>query len=72
MTTATEGREFFNVPQAAEYVGVAATTVQEAAACGELTGSKVGRRWVFTRTDLTRWVASKRIDMRVTRLRSTA
>ena len=66
------GREFFNVRQAAEHVGVAVSTVHEAAASGALMGSKLGRRWVFSDQQLAAWVRSCQYDVRgVRRLRST-
>ena len=65
-------RQFYNVRQVAEHVGVAVSTVHKAAASGALTGSRVGSRWVFNDQQITAWVRSCRYDVRgVRRLRST-
>ena len=67
-------RVAFTVEEAAAACGVSPRTVYEARTAGHLIGSRLGKRWVFTRTDLERWVAGRRRDDRSlpTRLRSTA
>ena len=52
-------QELWSTQQAAEYLGVTRQAVHALAQRGEV-GRRVGRAWVFTRSELDAWIAKPR------------
>ena len=46
-----------NLKQAAEYLGLPATTLAAHARAGRIPGAKIGKHWVFIPTSLDYWLA---------------
>jgi excisionase family DNA binding protein len=52
METVVEARRWFNLPAAAEYLGVGVRTIRELIWRGQLRRSKIGRRFIVDRLDM--------------------
>jgi len=59
-----EAREVMNAPQAAEYLTVSLPWLRHATQAGEVPHSRLGRRIVYERSELNRWVRERRAPKR--------
>ena len=57
-------KEVFSLREAADYLGVSASTVQRRIAAGALRAQRWGRRWILWRADLD-WYRAQATSMRV-------
>lgn len=57
-----EPREVLSVLEAADFLGLSRNSVYEYANRGTIPCQRVGRRLLFSRTALVRWLATCRID----------
>lgn len=49
-------KDSFNLPEAAEYLGIGKSTLRKALSDGEIIGDRVGRKWRFTQAQLDKYI----------------